>query len=732
MRVRNGRPASRPRLPLSSPHGLAPPLPRPPVRPPPPRLLHEGPPLAPTPPPPRTPRHLHPPLPHLPSADPSPAPSASADAVTQASAPYDPGPSVLASGGTVDGAALRKRHTARLASDTSPVTVLRGETALDLGKRICEAVVPRRPAATPVLLKPNLCGFDSIKDPEKFRGDDGVHGRSTDVDFTRGVVQCLKARGHTRITIAEGCGISHKHWENVARLTGYDVMAREEGVALVALDDDGVFDVEGDQPGKPLPISGIGQTHVPTLLLAKVLAEHLDHGLFLSLPKVKAHRYAVVSLGIKGMQGVVMLSDKAPAYKQKWRMHRELNKYLDLRHGKDEDGGAVPPEESRALYVAGLLAFAERMADVLEIATPDAVLAEGAPAMGGDGFQALRPSAEKVAIGGTNPVLVDRVGAAFLGLWKQPGLARELGGHATSPLIEVAARRFKLDLASPALAGDGASLLEKPRPVHFKAMAPFSLDWDPPGSPPPAAYVFPAPVPPGETPSAAPAVPSSAPAAAAQAQVASRPEAHAAPLGEDAIAIDGRGDDAAWTRARPVAWESDYAGKPAGISTRARFLWSKAGIHALFELEGAGLHTDTSQPVGVERQGLYKEDCVEMFLTPDAAHPKHYYEVELGPFGHFFDIDVDRERGKQDIAWSSRPTIATRRDAKAHTATIEVLLAAPEITAALAPGARLPLGLYRIEGGDGGQRFLAWSPPRTAKPNFHVPEAFGVLVLDGP
>src|SRR6185437_9600626 len=209
------------------------------------------------------------------SSAPSPHASASVDAVTQASTPYNPGPSVIASGGTVDGAALRKRHAARLASDTSPVTVLTGETALDLGKRICEAVVPRRPPATPVLLKPNLCGFDSIKDPDKFHGDDGVHGRGTDVEFSRGVVQCLKARGHTKITIAEGCGISHKHWLNVAHLTGYDVMAREEGVALVALDDDGVFDVEGDQPGKPLPISGIRQTHVPTLLVPKILAEHL-------------------------------------------------------------------------------------------------------------------------------------------------------------------------------------------------------------------------------------------------------------------------------------------------------------------------------------------------------------------------------------------------------------------------------------------------------------------------
>ena len=662
------------------------------------------------------------PAPVLPASASVPLPSASVDTVSHASAPYLAGPSVLTSGGAVDGAALRKRHVDRIKADTSPVTVLRGTGPLDLGKRLCEAVVPRRPAETPVLLKPNLCGFDSIKDPDKHHGDDGVHGRGTDVDFTRGVVQCLKARGHSKITIAEGCGISHQHWLNVAHLTGYDVMAREEGVGLVAMDDDGVFDVQGEQPGKPLAITGIGASHVPTLLVPKVLAEHLDHGLFLSLPKIKAHRYAVVSLGIKGMQGTVMLSDQAPAYKQKWRMHRELGKYLDLRKGKDEDGGAVTPEESRALYVASIMTFAERMADVLEIEAPDAVLAEGAPAMGGDGFQVLRPSAELVAIGGTNPVLVDRVGAAFLGLWNQPALARELGGHATSPLIEVAAKRFKLDLKAPAITGDGAALLDGPRPVHFKGMAPFAFDWDPPGAAPPAAYVFPSAV------AATAALEAVAPVAPSV-PAGSRPEVHAAALGEETITLDGRAREPAWARATAVSWDSDYAGKATGISTRVRLLWGKGGLYALFELSGAGLHTDTSQPIEVERKALYKEDCVEMFVTPNPARPKHYYEIELGPFGHFFDIDVDRETGKQNTGWSSAPTIATRRDPAAHTATIEVRLAAPEILAMLAPGARLPLGLYRIEGLPD-QRFLAWSPPRTAKPNFHVPEAFGTLVLD--
>ncbi|WP_438041301.1 DUF362 domain-containing protein [Sorangium sp. So ce128] len=648
-------------------------------------------------------------------AVPTAVPSASSDVVAGASQRYEAGPSVIASD-SIDGAALRERHVERIKADDSPVTVLRGQGPLELGKRICEAVVPRRPAATPVLLKPNICGFDSVKDPAKSKGDDGVTGRITQPEFVRGVVQCLKARGHTKITIAEGCGHSHKFWKDIAQRTGYEAMAAEEGAALVAMDDDGVYDVAGDRPGKPLAIRGIQTTHVPTLLMPKVLAEHLDHGLFLSLPRLKMHRYSVISVGIKGMQGTVMLSDSAPAYKQKWRMHRELKAYLDTKSAGQED---------RALYLSSLRVFAERMVDVLEISAPDAVLGDGAPAMGGDGFQVLYPTAEMVAIGGTNPVRVDRVAAELLGVWNSPALARELGGHRTSPLIDAAAKRFGLDLKATAITGDGADLLKSPRPVHYKAMAPFRLDWEP-GQ---------APLPGGTAKGLDPAPPASQKAPGGEQGGGSdggpaKPEAHASPLppGEQVV-LDGKADDAAWSRAKAVQWDTDYAGKPTGFPTRARFLWSKQGLHALFELASAGLNTDRSKPVGTERKGLYKEDCIELFLTPAPGSPRRYFEVEIGPFGHFFDIAIDRDARLEDTAWSSGATIATSQDAQARTAVIEALLAAPGIVGALAPNARLPMNLYRMEGKDP-RHYLAWSPPRTSKPNFHVPEAFGVLVLD--
>jgi uncharacterized protein (DUF362 family) len=644
--------------------------------------------------------------------------AAEPDTVTQASPAYGTGAAVAASElDKVDGAKLRQRHIERLKTDRSPVTVLQGESALTLGQHLCEAVVPARPAATPILIKPNLCGFDGFKNTAKSGGDDGVQGRVTDAEFTRGVVRCLKARGHTKITIADGCGNSHEHWQKAVDLSGYTAMAATEQVPLVALDDDGVFDRDGSQPGKPLAITGIEHTHVPTLLMPKLLAETLEHGLFISVPKIKAHRYAVVSLGIKGMQGTVMRSEATPAYNQKWRMHEELKAYLHERHQHQP--------EDRAKYVASLELFAERMVDVLEISLPDVVLAEGVPAMSGDGFQNIRKVPGGIAIGGTNPVLVDRVGAEYLGLWNNAELAKELGGHRTSPLIEVAARRYGVALALPPLTGDGVGALKAPRPVFFKAIAPFGL-------PASSAPVVPVPLalPVASAPSASSALPMAAAPSApvvASAAASAPPLAHAKHVPTSPV-IDGRAEPV-WTSAPAVTWQTDYAGVNADITTKARFLWTEGALFVLFELSGAGLHVDASRPVASERLKLYEEDCVELFIGPQPARPQHYYEIELGPLGHFFDLEIDRAAKASRTEWSSGVTSKTTTDAVHHTAVIEARLAAPEIVTALAAGARLPLALYRMEG-KAPRQYLAWRPPRTAKPNFHVPEGFGTLQVD--
>jgi uncharacterized protein (DUF362 family) len=608
------------------------------------------------------------------------------DTTTGASPTWKAGPPVVV-GDTVDGAALRAANRRRIADDKSAVTVLKGGTALELGQRLCEAVVPRRPPETPVLIKPNMSGIDWFKNPRTNNGDDGVAGRITDPEFVRGIIRCLKARGHTAITVADGYGGKPADHERLIKVSGYQTMCAEEKVALVAIADDGIWDVTGDMPGKPLGLSGMEHTNVPTLLIPKIIAEHLDHGLFISAPKLKAHRFAVFSIGIKSLQGIAWYSNAMPAHQQKWRTHKEVGPALAaVKKGAPD---------ARAIYVRAVETFSKRMVDILEVEAPHVILAEGAPAMNGDGFEVLFPSSETMAVGGTNPVLVDRVGAELLGLWDSDALAKELGGHKTSPVLEEAAERFGVDIAKPAVTGDGADLLAARRPTRFYAMAGFIID---------------------------------------DVAAAERRRIHAVHVADDEVpAMDGT-VDAVWARAAPLTFNTDWMGRDTPHAATVRVLYSSRGLHILWQLEGAGLNTDTARPTDQERANLYEEDCVEVFVAPDPALRARYFELEVGPYGHWFDILVDRTGRpgvkKSDTEWNAGLAIGTARDANAHTATIEMTISDPGLVAALRPGATLPLGLDRMEG-KRPRRYLMAFPGRTAKPNFHAPTGFGELVLDG-
>ena len=178
----------------------------------------------------------------------------------------------------------------------------------------------------------------------------------------------------------------------------------------------------------------------------------------------------------------------------------------------------------------------------------------------------------------------------------------------------------------------------------------------------------------------------------------------------------------AWGNARRIVG-------PTGIVTEAQLAWSAEALYVAWRLESVGGHSDPKRPIAVEHPRLYLEDCVEIFVAPYAREPRRYFEIEVGPLGHFLDIAVDRvaRPPSHDTKWSAQLEIATDRPDD-RTALIEIAIGAREIRRVLKPGIELPFGLFRIEG-KAPRRYLAWRPAKTAKPNFHVPEAFGRLVL---
>lgn len=186
-------------------------------------------------------------------------------------------------------------------------------------------------------------------------------------------------------------------------------------------------------------------------------------------------------------------------------------------------------------------------------------------------------------------------------------------------------------------------------------------------------------------------------------------------------------DDAGWARAPVLEFATDWRGGATTHHTRVRLAWSDAALYARFEVEETDLNTDRSRPVDQERVDLYEEDCVELFLAPDRTRPHRYAEIEIGPYGHFFDLWIDRDAKTSDATWSAGLTIHAAPDRDRHRAVIDVAIAAPEIAGALKPGAEMHFDVFRMEGK---RHYLAAYPTNTPRPKFHVPDAFGTLVLD--
>lgn len=187
--------------------------------------------------------------------------------------------------------------------------------------------------------------------------------------------------------------------------------------------------------------------------------------------------------------------------------------------------------------------------------------------------------------------------------------------------------------------------------------------------------------------------------------------------------------DSMWANAAPLSFMSDWRGRPTATRTSVRALWMPEGLYLLWELDGAGLHnTDHHYPINQQRDKLYEEDCVELFVAPNPAMPHQYAEIEAGPYGHFLDLWIDRNANLYNGDWSAGLSVAAQQDGSNRRVVIEMAVSAPTLAAALIAGARLPIGLYRIEGTQPRQ-YLAAFPTQTFRPNFHVPDAFGTLVL---
>lgn len=202
-------------------------------------------------------------------------------------------------------------------------------------------------------------------------------------------------------------------------------------------------------------------------------------------------------------------------------------------------------------------------------------------------------------------------------------------------------------------------------------------------------------------------------------------------------------DDAAWSAAQVITWG------PGEHQTTFRALWSDAGLFVRFDaVDPQPWYTLTRRDAR-----LWEEEVVEIFIARDAAD--RYVEIEINPANAVADVQVDMTQRRFDLSWdfAGLDTRASLRhdDAGRITGWSAVAWlpwdgfiadsqhpagAPPERSAAPSQpraGERWRFNVFRIErpGGPADPQrdvlLLAWSP--TGGPSFHVPEAFGEMIL---
>jgi hypothetical protein len=186
-----------------------------------------------------------------------------------------------------------------------------------------------------------------------------------------------------------------------------------------------------------------------------------------------------------------------------------------------------------------------------------------------------------------------------------------------------------------------------------------------------------------------------------------------------------------WKGVPGVIAENGPKGDPVpGHRTEIRSRWTSKNLYVLFICPYETLHLISEPSVDRETNKLWSHDVAEIFVGADFNHIRQYKEFEVSPQGEWVDLDIDRDHPKPEAGWTwnSGFTVKARIDRNKKIWYGEMKIPLDTIdTRAPKAGNEMRVNFYRIQGPPPDRRFIAWQP--TGESGYHVPEAFGRLIL---
>lgn len=197
--------------------------------------------------------------------------------------------------------------------------------------------------------------------------------------------------------------------------------------------------------------------------------------------------------------------------------------------------------------------------------------------------------------------------------------------------------------------------------------------------------------------------------------------------------ITGRGDNKAWSKAGILTsftypWEREQA--PA---TSFSALWDGEWLYCLYRVKDDSVITLINKNNKLE---VGASDRVEIFMSRDSTLLPWYYCLEMDATGRVLDYRASYYR-KMDYNWKWPQGQFKLKTAPTHDGYIvELAISIRSLRAlGLLQNNRLQAGLFRAEcksmkEGKAGLHWISWVKPTAEKPDFHIPSAFGILVLE--
>jgi hypothetical protein len=208
------------------------------------------------------------------------------------------------------------------------------------------------------------------------------------------------------------------------------------------------------------------------------------------------------------------------------------------------------------------------------------------------------------------------------------------------------------------------------------------------------------------------------------------------PYTESAIKVDGRLDEAAWkTAAATDPFEFPWLEDGSKEGTQAKLLWDNDYLYVSFVCEDAHIwaeHTERDTPV-------YKDDCVEVFTSPNPDRLMEYFNIEMNAKGVSLDFFHPEGPGSK-VAWDPEVQIETTIEGSLNNEddldqwwTLEAAIpfAAFSSVAKNTPphsGDEWRLNLHRL-GGKTNFQYSQWSPAVSEEVLFHAPQFFGRVIF---